>query len=115
MSSHVDYIHKLIERLQDGIEKAVAEGKLDLVPGLSQEIQRALNQLPPEQRPLWGIKQASNFLTLEVQTLRKMCCNKQIPYLKLNGAVRFDPDALCKWAKAQEIKPNPVWRKRRAA
>lgn len=47
----------------------------------------------------------AKILGVSVGTVNRMVCRKQIPYIKLNGAlVRFDLDDVLSWMEAQKVK-----------
>ncbi len=52
--------------------------------------------------PRWTSQEAANFLRLAEQTInqwRWRGCGP--PYLKINGAVRYDPEVVRTWAASQ--------------
>jgi excisionase family DNA binding protein len=48
---------------------------------------------------LLTIKELSEFLTIKVSTLYTWVHNGTIPYIKLNGLLRFDMDEIKEWIK----------------
>ncbi len=60
---------------------------------------------------LLTIKELSEFLTIKVSTLYTWVHNGTIPYVKLNGLLRFDMDEIIEWVTASKstlrnTKPN---------
>jgi excisionase family DNA binding protein len=47
---------------------------------------------------LMNVKECSEFLKLSISTLRKHCCYKRIPFLKMGGKVMFYKPDIQKWA-----------------
>ena len=54
---------------------------------------------------LLSIRELADLLGLAEITVRKFCCAKKIPYIKLGGRVLFDPEKISAWIETQSIKP----------
>ena len=60
---------------------------------------------------LLSVKELSEILGIAEITIRKFCCAKKIPYIKLGGLgkgrarVLFDPAAITSWIEKQSVKP----------
>lgn len=108
MSKH-EAIEKTIETLQEAIlETKDPDKKIELTDRLLN-----LFKLIPGEKTLWDDHDVLNFLKLkDPNTLAQMRCSKRIPYVKQKGVIRYIPDSIIQWAKNNEIKMNPAWRKR---
>ena len=56
---------------------------------------------------LFCIKEAAAYTGLAVDTLYKMVSQRRVTYIKLGGALRFDPDQLDQWIKQNTVMPMP--------
>ena len=56
---------------------------------------------------LLKIKEVSERTGLSVHTLYKMVSQHRVPYVKLGGALLFNPDELDKWIKDSSVMPMP--------
>lgn len=66
-----------------------------------------------EEPRLWSLEEASAYASIAPHTLRQWCSMEKAPYLKINGAVRFDPVGFKRWCiQESAVKPHSVWRKR---
>ena len=57
---------------------------------------------------LLSVREISKMLGVAEITIRKFCCAKKIPYIKLGGRggrVLFDPEKISAWIEKQSIKP----------
>jgi len=54
---------------------------------------------------LLTVDEAASLLRLSTSTVYKLTCRKRIPSLKINSALRFDPDELEAWIRKQAVKP----------
>ncbi len=54
---------------------------------------------------LLKIKEVSERTALSVHTLYKMVSQHRVPYTKLGGALRFDPEKLDQWIKQSTVMP----------
>ncbi len=54
---------------------------------------------------LLSVREISKILGVAEITIRKFCCAKKIPYIKLGGRVLFDPEKISTWVEKQSIKP----------
>ncbi len=52
------------------------------------------------------INELSEFLKVKPKTLYQWAKSKQIPCLKLNGALRFDLDDIHKWIESHKSNPS---------
>lgn len=48
--------------------------------------------------PLWTAGDVAAYLKVSVHTVRKWRERERIPYLKINGVVRYQPAAIAAWA-----------------
>lgn len=71
---------------------------------------------------LWGKREAATFLSIGVSTLERLMAKGDMPYARIGGQVRFDPDLLRSWATEQMVtradpsdlrQARPVRRRRR--
>lgn len=100
-------LNLLIENLMDKLKDCKdPRESIDL----AHEISALYDRLPKENESLWTIEQASDWMGLKVDTLRKYCGSQKIPHLKIHGAVRFDPVSLKKWALSQMVAQHKAWR-----
>lgn len=53
---------------------------------------------------------AAELLGLTIPTLRDWRCRKtrDLPYVKLGAAVRYEPDAVWRWLRANTVEPMAV-------
>ncbi len=56
---------------------------------------------------LLTIQQAAQVTGLSPHTIYKMVSQRRIPYVKLGGALRFNPDQLDQWIKQNTVMPMP--------
>ncbi|MGV8123510.1 MAG: helix-turn-helix domain-containing protein [Candidatus Xenobiia bacterium LiM19] len=99
-----------IDKLENALSTATEPETIAL---LTDKLVLALEKQGKEEQKLWSLEQASSYLLIAPHTIRQHVSQEKIPFLKLNGAVRFDPVALKKWACTEKaVKPNPIWRKR---
>ena len=56
--------------------------------------------MPPR---LLTIQEVSERTGLAVHTLSKMVSQRRVPYVKLGGALRFDPEKLDQWIKQNTV------------
>ncbi len=54
---------------------------------------------------LLSIKDVSTLLKVKVKTLYQWVGLNQIPHLRLNGSIRFDPDDVLAWVKSCKKEP----------
>jgi excisionase family DNA binding protein len=59
---------------------------------------------------LWNVRQASEFIGIPVNTLYGWASRRKIPFVKVNGSLRFDPKDLKAWIDSQKV-GLPDWRK----
>lgn len=102
-------IEDTIQALQEAIRDTADPGKkIELTDRLL-----SLLRLIPAKETLWDDQDVLNFLKIkDPNTLAQMRCSKRIPYVKQKGVIRYIPDSIISWAKNNEVKMNPVWRKR---
>ena len=110
ISNKNNYQAILIEKLQTALDKAIESGDLRSIDTLSLRLQQAIDKLPSEYR-LWSDEDVMRFLNVTKKTLGKMRSDKRIPYIKNSGVICYNPESLIQWAKRNEIKMDPVWRK----
>lgn len=56
--------------------------------------------------PLWTAFDVAAYLNVSVHTVRKWRQYDRIPYLKINGSVRYVPADVMAWATGREL---PSW------
>jgi len=56
---------------------------------------------------LLTIQQAAKHTGLSIHTVYKMVSQRRIPYVKLGGALRFNPEQLDQWIKQNTVMPMP--------
>jgi len=56
---------------------------------------------------LLTIQQAANHTGLSTHTLYKMVSQRRVPFVKLGGALRFNPEQLDQWIKQNTVMPMP--------
>jgi excisionase family DNA binding protein len=56
---------------------------------------------------LIDVKEAAGWLGVTPQTLYKMVSQRRVPYVKVGGALKFDPDKLQAWIKDNSVMPMP--------
>ena len=56
---------------------------------------------------LLTIQQVAKQTGLSIHTVYKMVSQRRIPYVKLGGALRFDPNKLDQWIKQNTVMPMP--------
>ena len=54
---------------------------------------------------LLTISEASELTRLSVKTLYSYTCRRKVPFVKLNGALRFDEDRLRRWIDEHAVEP----------
>ena len=57
---------------------------------------------------LMSVKELAARLGIAEITVRKYCCAKKIPYIKLGGRVLFDPEKILAWLEKRSINPLTV-------
>jgi len=58
-------------------------------------------------KQLITVDRAAQQTGLSTHTLYKMVSQRRVPYVKLGGALRFDPVELDKWIKENTVMPMP--------
>jgi len=48
-------------------------------------------------RPLLRVRDVARYLGLSENTIHHMCRKRRIPYLKISGRIRFEPDEFYRW------------------
>lgn len=56
---------------------------------------------------LLTIQEVAAYTGLSTHTLYTMVSQRRVPYVKLGGALRFNPDELDKWIKENSVMPMP--------
>ncbi|MFC1631826.1 helix-turn-helix domain-containing protein [Candidatus Omnitrophota bacterium] len=51
-----------------------------------------------------GVRELSNYLTITVGTLYVWVSQRRIPFVKINGATRFDLKEIDAWLKDKRVK-----------
>ena len=57
---------------------------------------------------LMGVAEISQRLRIPEATIYKYVCQRRIPFVKLNGHLRFDPTAIDEWIKRNRVVPIAV-------
>jgi excisionase family DNA binding protein len=52
---------------------------------------------------LWTVNDVSEFLKLRVGSIYNLVSQRKIPFLKVNGSVRFSPEELEKWIQGKNF------------
>ncbi len=106
--------HGALKVTVDTIAAALArETDPEKIVALTDRLLQAVNQLPEEER-LWSDIDVLSYLGLtNKNTLAKMRSERRIPFIKAKGLreARYHPASIIKWAKNNEVKPHPAWRK----
>jgi len=53
--------------------------------------------------PLITIQECSNLIKLKPSTIYKKVCKREIPYVKINGSLRFRPEKIQEWIEEQTV------------
>lgn len=61
---------------------------------------------------LWDVKDMASFLKKTPAAVYKAVERRELPYLKLRQAVRFDPIAVRAWLDRHAVPPDPTRRGR---
>lgn len=77
---------------------------------LTDKIIALIDRLNNDNEKLWSLEEASLYLQIKPDTLRKFAAQKKIPHIKVGSLTRFDPFRLKKWALSRESKIHEVWR-----
>jgi len=102
-------LSKVIENLESRLENAE---DTEQAIALTEKILEVYRQLPGGKQ-LWDDQDVLRFLKLkDPNTLAKMRSAKRIPYFKSKGVIRYIPESIIRWAKENERKMDPVWRRR---
>jgi len=56
---------------------------------------------------LMAVKEAALYTGLSPDTLYTMVSQRRVPFVKLGGALRFNPDQLDQWIKQNTVMPMP--------
>ncbi len=56
---------------------------------------------------LMTVEEAATYTGLAVDTLYKMVSQRRVPFVKLGGALRFNPEQLNQWIKQNTKMPMP--------
>ena len=56
---------------------------------------------------LINVTEAAEWLGVTSQTLYKMVSHRRVPYVKVGGALKFDPEKLQEWITANSVMPMP--------
>ena len=58
---------------------------------------------------LLTIKQLSERLNFKIKTIYDWVHRERIPYLKIEGSLRFDYDEVLRWLKIKDINQKKYW------
>jgi excisionase family DNA binding protein len=56
-----------------------------------------------ENLKLMTVEEVSELTTLKPKTIRQYCYEKTIPYIKLNGQLRFDRGDIMEWIENSKV------------
>ncbi len=56
---------------------------------------------------LINVTEAAEWLGVTSQTLYKMVSHRRVPYVKVGGALKFDPEKLQAWISENSVMPMP--------
>jgi excisionase family DNA binding protein len=54
-------------------------------------------------KPLLDIDQCSDLVNLKKSTLYKKVCKREIPFVKINGSLRFRPEEIEEWIEEKSV------------
>ena len=57
-------------------------------------------------KALLTTRQVAEILQIHLNSLYRLVYQKRIPFTKVSGMLRFDPDALEKWIQEGKVEPN---------
>lgn len=57
---------------------------------------------------LIGKAQVAEMFSVSIKTIDRWVHLQTIPFLRINGSVRFDPDHLERWIKSKRVSPKEV-------
>ena len=57
--------------------------------------------------PLLNVREAAGLLGIKPATLYQYVWRRQVPFTKLEGALRFRPEALRAWVEERTVAPRP--------
>lgn len=63
----------------------------------------------PQPEHLWDVGETAAFIRKSCRGVYKMVERRQIPYLKIGAAVRFDPAEIRAWVHQYAVPPDPGW------
>jgi excisionase family DNA binding protein len=88
--------HPPVEKFLDRLADLLAEKYFDRMDDRLKKV--------PELRRLITAKEASEYLSLSINTVYRMASQKKLPYLKIGDRVLFDVKALDHWIDRHMIK-----------
>lgn len=47
---------------------------------------------------LWKVDDVAELLNVKPRTIREWTARSRIPYIRLNGSIRYEPDRIRRWA-----------------
>jgi len=100
-------IQQIIKKLTVALDQASSPAEVAL---LTDKLFAAIEKSEEGSSRLWGLTEASAFLGIRPDTLRKWCYEERVPFIPVGSSKRFDPVRLRKWALSQEKAMNKVWR-----
>ena len=68
-------------------------------------------EVQPPSEHLWNVHEVAEFLRKSPHAVYKMAERRQIPFLKIRSAIRFDPVTIRAWVSRHSVSPdpNPTW------
>lgn len=58
--------------------------------------------------PLINVQEVAQLLNMAVTTVYKMVSQRRIPFVKIGGALKFDPTQVERWIQDQTVMPVPM-------
>ena len=55
-------------------------------------------------KKLLTVREAASFLDVHFMTIYKWCYERKIPFIRIRGSIRLDPEALDAWVREGEVK-----------
>ena len=59
-------------------------------------------------KPLLNKREVAAMLAVKIWTIDSWVSQRKIPFLKLGGCVRFDPDQISKWLQSKTVSPHQI-------
>lgn len=72
----------------------------------------ARNREPAHRRPMLGINELAERLGTTERFVRRLVCERRIPFHKVGKFVRFDQDDVDEWLAEARVEARAEWRSR---